>query len=76
MLAAGRMINGLAPKRMTMAVPVSPDTSIRRINGMFHRKYCVISQNGSSFAVASYYRDFHEMTDAEVRSDLKIASAS
>lgn len=74
MLAAGKMISGMGPASLTMAVPVSPDSSLRMINGMFDRKYCLFAQQRPSFAVASYYADFHEMSDREVIEELRAAS--
>lgn len=66
MLVAGRMVSRREPASLTMAVPVSPESSLRMINGMFGQKYCLLAQEYPSFAVASFYRDFHEMTDREV----------
>lgn len=66
MLVAGRMVSRREPVSLTMAVPVSPESSLRMINGMFDQKYCLLAQEYPSFAVASFYRDFHEMTDREV----------
>lgn len=66
MLVAGRMVSMREPASLTMAVPVSPESSLRMINGMFGHKYCLLAQEYPSFAVASFYRDFHEMSDREV----------
>ncbi|MFO8184803.1 MAG: phosphoribosyltransferase family protein [Candidatus Aegiribacteria sp.] len=66
MLVAGRMVSRREPASLTMAVPVSPESSLRMINGMFDQKYCLLAQEYPSFAVASFYRDFHEMSDREV----------
>jgi predicted phosphoribosyltransferase len=32
--------------------------------------WCFAAQDGHSFAVASFYRDFHDLDDAEVRAAL------
>lgn len=73
-LAAGRMLSGMGPASMTLAVPVSPESSLRMINGMFEEKYCLMAQDRPSFAVASYYGDFHDMSDREVIEELRAAS--
>jgi putative phosphoribosyl transferase len=59
------------PASLTLAVPVSPVDSIMLVKDLFDEVYCLYVQESYSFAVASYYRDFHDMTDEEVRGYLE-----
>ncbi len=66
-IAAASMIRKLEPRSVTLCVPVSPVTSIDAVQPHFDEIYCLIAQERGPFAVASFYEDFHEMTDDEVR---------
>ncbi len=70
MLVAARMVAKRAPDSVIMAVPVSPISSVELIDSVFDEKYCLIAQDSPPFAVAAFYRDFHEMTDDEVMTHL------
>jgi predicted phosphoribosyltransferase len=74
MVAAAKMVARGQPRSMTLAVPVSPVGSLSTVEKYFGESYCLIAQNGMSFAVASYYRDFRDLSDREVRSALGRAS--
>ena len=71
MIAAARMIKECGPSRMTLCVPVSPHDSLRAVEPYFDDLYCLIEQARPPFAVASYYEDFHDLTDDEVRAILR-----
>lgn len=68
MMACAKMIGEMAPAKLTLAVPVSPLTSINTVQSYFNEIYCLYAQESPSFAVASFYQDFHEMSDDEVNS--------
>jgi putative phosphoribosyl transferase len=65
-IAACRMIRGRGASRLSLAVPCAPLSSVELLAGEADDVWCALGQSGGSFAVASYYRDFHEMADAEV----------
>jgi predicted phosphoribosyltransferase len=71
MIAAIKMAREHAPKSVTVAVPVSPPDTARRIRPQADHFICPHIAHSYPFAVASFYRDFHDMTDAEVRRYLK-----
>ena len=71
MLAAARMIRARRPGNLSMAVPVAAPGSLRLVTPLFDAAYCLIEQRSSPFAVASFYRDFHDLTDDEVISLLE-----
>lgn len=70
-IAAASMIRKLEPNTIVLCVPVSPATSIEAVRPYFDAIYCLIAQEWGPFAVASFYEDFHEMTDDEVRKILE-----
>lgn len=71
MLAAARMVRRRKPRSMTLCVPVSPDHSLERAEPYFDEIVCLIAQKHVPFAVASFYRSFPDLTDAEVRDVLE-----
>ncbi len=66
MIAAATMVQSLHPESMTLCVPVAPERSIHAVEHYFDRIYCLFMQQRGSFAVASFYEDFHDLTDHEV----------
>jgi putative phosphoribosyl transferase len=71
MIAAARMVKECGPSRMTLCVPVSPHDSLCAVEPYFDDVYCLIEQARPPFAVASFYEDFHDLTDDEVRAILR-----
>ena len=71
MIAAARMVKECGPSRMTLCVPVSPRDSLHAVEPYFDDLYCLIEQARPPFAVASFYEDFHDLTDDEVRAILR-----
>jgi putative phosphoribosyl transferase len=71
MIAAARMVRECKPKRMTLCVPVSPHDSLTAVEPHFDDLCCLIEQARPPFAVASFYEDFHDLTDDEVRAILR-----
>jgi putative phosphoribosyl transferase len=68
MLAAVKAVKNYQPKKIIVAVPVSPEDSILRVKPEVDDLVCLYIQKGyGSFAVASFYQDFHDLTDEEVR---------
>jgi putative phosphoribosyl transferase len=67
MLAAARMAAAHGATGLTLAVPVAPASSLALVEPTFDEAYCLIVQDTPSFAVASFYRDFHDLSDDEVR---------
>ena len=66
MLAAVKMVRKGNPLSVTLCVPVSPIRSIHTVEEHFDRVYCLAAQERSPFAVASFYADFHDLSDEEV----------
>ena len=72
MLAAVQAVKKYGPKKVVVAVPVSPENSIRRLEEKVDEIVCLYIQKGfGSFAVASFYKDFHDLTDKEVKNLIK-----
>jgi putative phosphoribosyl transferase len=71
MIAAAKMVRNLEPRSLTLCVPVSPENSVAAVQSYFDEIYVLIVQSKSPFAVASFYRDFHDMSDDEVREILQ-----
>ena len=66
MIAAVEMAKKQAAESITVAVPVSPEDASRRIEPMVDSLLCIHVARTRSFAVASFYNDFHDMADGEV----------
>lgn len=67
MIAAAQSVRRQAPIKVIVAVPVSPVSSIQRVRPFVDDLVCLIAKQTFSFAVASFYRDFADLTDDEVR---------
>jgi putative phosphoribosyl transferase len=66
MIAAAQMTRKQQPARLILCVPVSPVSSIFTVQPHYDEIHCLVAQEHGSFAVASFYEDFHELTDDEV----------
>jgi predicted phosphoribosyltransferase len=71
MLTAADMLRSLGSASLSIAVPCSPADSLARVRGAADTLWCLAVQDGHPFAVASFYRDFHDLDDAEVRAVLQ-----
>lgn len=71
MLAAIKMIDRMAPAELILCVPCAPSRSISALKEYFNEIYCLVIQTRGSFAVASYYEDFKDLSDEEVIITLK-----
>jgi putative phosphoribosyl transferase len=66
MLAAIRSVKKGAPARLVVAVPVSPLSTLRRIEPHVDELQCLIAQEADVFAVANFYEDFRDIPDEDV----------
>ncbi len=71
MIAAARSVKKDQPERVIVAVPVAPRDTLRRVAAEVDDVICLLAQERSPFAVASYYHYFPDMSDAEVISYLR-----
>lgn len=71
MLSATDMLRARGPASLTVTVPCSPSDSLAKVTEAGDATWCLAAQDGHPFAVASFYRDFHDLDDAEVRADLR-----
>ena len=65
-VAAARMLRARGAERVSLVVPCGPLRSVERLVREVDEVWCAIAQPGGPFAVASFYRDFHDLSDAEV----------
>jgi len=67
MIAAIRFIKKSNPKKIIVAVPVSPRSSVERIKPLVDDLICFYTEEAiGPFAVASFYEKFPDLTDEEV----------
>lgn len=71
MMAAANMVRRLEPRSLTLAVPVSPWDSVLTIEDSFDEIHILYLQEFPPFAVASFYEDFRDLSDDEVREILE-----
>ena len=66
MLAAVEMLLARSPASLAVTVPCAPADSLRQVADAADQTWCLAAQEQGSFAVASFYRDFHDLDDHEV----------
>lgn len=66
MIAAVRAVKKKGPKKVIVAVPVSPVSSAERLRQEADEVICLYEQAAGSFAVAGYYERFPDLSDGEV----------
>lgn len=66
MIAAVEMVRKMDPASVSVAVPVSPDNTARKVRPLVDYFLCLHVSDRYPFAVASFYQDFHDLTDEEV----------
>ena len=71
MMAAAKMVTRHKPRSVTLAVPVSPWDSVLAVENFFGEIHVLYVQEFLPFAVASFYEDFHDLLDEEVRETLE-----
>jgi putative phosphoribosyl transferase len=67
MVAAAGMLRAREPASLSMAVVAAPRDSLTLLAESVDAEWCLFAQQQGPFAVASYYYDFHDLTDDEVR---------
>jgi putative phosphoribosyl transferase len=67
MIAAIHSVKKQKPAQIVLAVPCSPASTLERIRTMVDETVCLAAPETESFAVANFYQDFHDMSDAEVK---------
>ncbi len=70
MRAALRGVRRHEPAKVVLAVPVAPGETIESLRGEADEIVC-LETPPDFFAVGQFYRDFHQVTDDEVRSMLR-----
>ncbi len=70
MIAAVRDVKRKAPKRVIVAVPCSPRSSIERLEKEADEVISLAIQEYGPFAVASYYEEFPDLSDGQVQAML------
>ena len=66
MVACLEMLRGRGAGWLGVAVPCSPIDSVARVEPLADEVWCLVAQQGRGFAVASFYVDFHDLSDDEV----------
>ncbi|NPA54585.1 MAG: phosphoribosyltransferase [Aquificae bacterium] len=66
-MVAGMYAKNKGAKRVFLAVPVCPADSIDRVKEIFDEVFCLEKVDTPFFAVGAFYRDFHQVTDEEVK---------
>lgn len=70
MIAAVRALKKKGPHTVVVAVPCSPRSSVDLLRAEADEVICLNIQPSGSFAVASYYGEFPDLSDGEVLSTL------
>ena len=63
--AAVQAIRERNPKRLVLAAPVAPTSTLEELNGLVDDIVCLQSHE-PFYAIGLYYDDFHQVTDSEV----------
>ena len=71
MLTAADMLRANGSGSLSIAVPCSPVDSLALVSGAADALWCLAAQDIHPFAVASFYADFHDLDDVEVREALE-----
>jgi putative phosphoribosyl transferase len=66
MIAAVRAVKKQSPNKVIVAVPCSPRSSVERLEDEADEVLSLTVQEYGSFAVASYYEEFPDLSDGEV----------
>jgi len=65
-MAAAKMLREMTPQSLTLAITCSPADSLEAVRPYFDELFCIVAQDSGPFAVASFYLDFHDLSDEEV----------
>jgi predicted phosphoribosyltransferase len=74
MIAAARFCRKRDPAELVVAVPVTPRSSAELVRSEVDRLVCLHVADTPGFAVASFYREFPDLTDDEVQACLSQAA--
>jgi putative phosphoribosyl transferase len=69
MRVALQAVRGRGPARLILAVPVAPPQALASLQAQVDDVVCLISPE-HFYAVGEFYRDFHQVSDAEVTAAL------
>lgn len=64
--AAAQLLRAQRPRKLILAVPVAPAESVERLRQVYDEVVAVYTPE-PYMAVGQWYRDFHQVSDAEVR---------
>jgi len=65
-IAAANFLRKLNPEKIYAVSPVCPVHTKELLENFYDGVYCLIESRELPFAVASFYEDFHDLTDEEV----------
>ncbi len=66
-MVAGLYAKNKGARKVILAVPVCPEDSINRVKDVFDEVICYEKVDTPFFAVGAFYRDFHQVSDEEVK---------
>ncbi len=66
-MVAGLYAKNKGARKIILAVPVCPEDSINRVKDIFDEVICYEKVDTPFFAVGAFYRDFHQVSDEEVK---------
>ena len=66
-MVAGLYAKNKGARKVILAVPVCPEDSINRVKDIFDEVICYEKVDTPFFAVGAFYRDFHQVSDEEVK---------
>jgi len=66
-IAAANFLKKFSPEAVVAVAPVCPKHTKELLKNYFDEVYCLVESEELPFAVASFYRDFHDLTDEEVQ---------
>ena len=65
-IAAANFLKKLNPAKIYAVAPVCPVHTRELLENYYDGVYCLVESRDLPFAVASFYEDFHDLTDEEV----------
>ena len=70
-VAAANFLKKLNPEKIYAVAPVCPVHTKELLENHYDGVYCLVESRELPFAVASFYEDFHDLTDEEVLNYIK-----
>ncbi|WP_457678391.1 phosphoribosyltransferase [Thermovibrio sp.] len=65
-IAAANFLKKFSPEAILAVAPVCPVHTKELLKSYYDEVFCLVESRELPFAVASFYRDFHDLTDEEV----------